>query len=150
MMCLPVLFGSVAFQLYSPLASAGLVTELNGVGSRSDHLSGWLTSKPSLVTYWFQVPGCGAQALYFIVIVDPARKVVLGQSPRARLYASYFVVGPHRWPSGMISRCLPAAWLIRLPNQSHSGCLPPMATAAMHAGLVGVMSPPPLPARPFS
>src|SRR3954451_3003290 len=148
MMCLPDLFGSVALQLYSPLPSAGFTTVLNGADSRSDHLSGCVTSKPSLVTYCSQVPGCGAQALYFIVIVEPACRVVDGQSERARLYASYLVVGPHRWPSGMISRCLPAAWLMRLPNQSHSGCLPPIATAATHAGFVGLRSPPPLPACP--
>ncbi len=85
MMCRPDLFGSVACQLYSPLAWGGLVTLLNGTGSRSDHLSGFVASKPSLVTYCSQVPGCGAHALYRNVTEAFAVTFVTGQSARAWL-----------------------------------------------------------------
>ncbi len=67
-MCRPLLSGRSADQVYSapcgplPLIG-GSVTTSKGSGSRSDHFSGWVGSQPSLVTYWYQVPGCGAQAL---------------------------------------------------------------------------------------
>lgn len=81
----PDLFGRVPFHEYSPPDATGLVIVSNGAGSRSDHFNGCVTSKPSRVTYWSQRPGCGAQALYLKLIAAPARRLVTGQSLRARL-----------------------------------------------------------------
>jgi len=46
---------------------------------------------------------------------------VVGQSDRAARNFAKRASGPHRLPSGMISRCRPPALLIRLLNQFQNG-----------------------------
>ncbi|CAM5739369.1 hypothetical protein SMICM304S_00650 [Streptomyces microflavus] len=72
----------------------------------------------------------------------PAFTGEAGQSARGRSSPlNLSLAALHSLPSGINSRCLPAALAILTPFQSYSACVPPAATAALHAADTGLSGP---------